>query len=196
MLTPFVAYLAAERLGVSGVLAVVVAGLHLGWRLPELLSFQTRLRGGPVWEMVEFLLTGFVFILIGLQLPEVLGVLSGKSIPVHQLIWYALLISLAVILIRILLGSPRNVSAPPAFQETSQPRSLSTLAARHHPGLDRHARSGLARSGHGASAHDADRRALSGPRSDSLPHLHCDSGHARRAGIEPAASHPLARRGR
>src|SRR5207247_3344601 len=70
LLTPFVAYLAAERLGVSGVLAVVTAGLYLGWRLPELLTFKTRLQGGPVWGMVEFLLTSFVFILIRLQLPE------------------------------------------------------------------------------------------------------------------------------
>src|SRR6266545_1812070 len=79
LLTPYAAYLSAEQLGVSGVLAVVTAGLYLGWRLPELLSFQTRLRGGPVWEMVEFLLTGFAFILLGLQLPEVLSGLSGYS---------------------------------------------------------------------------------------------------------------------
>ncbi len=51
LLTPFAAYLSAERLGVSGVLAVVTAGLHLGRRMPELLTFKTRLQGGPVWEM-------------------------------------------------------------------------------------------------------------------------------------------------
>jgi CPA1 family monovalent cation:H+ antiporter len=108
LLTPFVAFLGAERLGVSGVLAVVTAGLYLGWRLPEILSFRTRLRGGPVWEMVEFLLTGFVFILIGLQLREVLGALSGNSIPLRRLVWYALLISLAVILIRVLWVFPAS----------------------------------------------------------------------------------------
>src|SRR6266550_2622001 len=106
LLTPFAAYLLAERLEVSGVLAVVTAGLHLGWRLPELLTFKTRLRGGPVWEMVEFLLNGFVFILIGLQLPEVLSALSGDAIPIPRLIWYALLISFAVVLIRILWVFP------------------------------------------------------------------------------------------
>src|SRR6267378_519282 len=90
LLTPFAAYLSAERLGVSGVLAVVTAGLYLGRRMPEILTFQTRLRGGPVWEMVEFLLTGFVFILIGLQLPEVLGGLSRNSISYQRLAWYAL----------------------------------------------------------------------------------------------------------
>jgi CPA1 family monovalent cation:H+ antiporter len=106
LLTPFVAYLSAERLGVSGVLAVVTAGLYLGWRLPELLTFKTRLQGGPVWAMLEFLLNGFVFIIIGLQLPEVLRTLSGNSIPIHRFVWYALLISLAVILIRILWVFP------------------------------------------------------------------------------------------
>ena len=106
LLTPFVAFLAAERLQVSGVLAVVTAGLYLGWRSPEILSSQTRLRGGPVWDMLEFLLNGFVFILIGLQLPEVLHGLSSHAIPVRQLVWYALLISLAVVLIRIIWVFP------------------------------------------------------------------------------------------
>src|SRR5205823_9997095 len=106
LLTPFAAYLPAERLGVSGVLAVVTAGLYLGWRTPEITNFRTRLQGGPVWEMVEFLLTGFVFILIGLQLPEVLRALSKDIIPIPRLIWYALFISIAVIVIRILWVFP------------------------------------------------------------------------------------------
>jgi CPA1 family monovalent cation:H+ antiporter len=105
------------------VLAVVTAGLYLGWRLPEILSPRTRLRGGPVWEMVEFLLTGFVFILIGLQLPEVLGVLSVNSIPLHRLVWSALLISLAVILIRVFW----------VFPATYLPRLLSARLRRRDP---------------------------------------------------------------
>jgi Na+/H+ antiporter len=106
LLTPFVAYLMAEQMNLSGVLAVVTAGLYLGWRMPELLSFKTRLQGGPVWEMVEFLLNGFVFILIGLQLPEVLNALEVQAIPVHRLISYALMISVTVILVRILWVFP------------------------------------------------------------------------------------------
>src|SRR6266700_3203294 len=104
LLTPFAAYLPAEQLGVSGVLAVVTAGLYHGWRIPEITTSRTRLQAGPVWEMVEFLLNGFIFLLIGLQLPEVLRHLSGRSIP--QLVWYAFVISLAVILIRILWVFP------------------------------------------------------------------------------------------
>jgi CPA1 family monovalent cation:H+ antiporter len=55
---------------------------------------------------VEFLLNGFVFILIGLQLPGVLHALSDEAIPVHRLVWYALLISLAVVVIRIVWVFP------------------------------------------------------------------------------------------
>ncbi len=123
LLTPFAAYLSAERLGVSGVLAVVTTGLYLGWRLPEILSSQTRLRGGPVWEMVEYLLTGFVFILIGLQLPEVLGALANHPISIRRLIWYALLIGLTVILVRILW----------VFPATYLPRMLSANLRRRDP---------------------------------------------------------------
>ena len=104
ILTPFAAYLAAERLNVSGVLAVVTAGLYLGWRLPEITSSRTRLQAGPVWEMIVFLLNGFIFILIGLQLPEVLHRLDGRSIS--ELVWYATLISVAVIVVRLLWVFP------------------------------------------------------------------------------------------
>lgn len=167
LLTPFVAYLAAERLGVSGVLSVVTAGLHLGRRLPELLTFTTRLRGGPVWEMVEFLLNGFVFILIGLQLPEVMRGLSGNTISIPRLVWYALLISLAVILIRILWVFPVT-----------------------------YARGSFAGRSFGVARHNPGRLTLSGPRFDFVPHVHRDSGHARRTRPEPASAHPLAWRQR
>src|SRR5439155_5623078 len=100
LLTPFAAYLPAEQFGFSGVLAVVTAGLYVGWRIPEITTSRSRLQAGPVWRMIEFLLNGFIFLIIGLQLPEVLRDLSGR--PFYQLSWYAVSISLAVILIRML----------------------------------------------------------------------------------------------
>jgi Na+/H+ antiporter len=106
LLTPFAAYLTADRLGVSGVLAVVTAGLYLGRRLPEITDFQTRLDARPVWDMVEFVLNGFVFILIGLQLPTVRQAATGNNLPNSQLILYALAISVAVIVVRILWVFP------------------------------------------------------------------------------------------
>jgi monovalent cation/hydrogen antiporter len=99
LLTPFAAYLPAERLGVSGVLAAVVSGLWLGWWAPRIMESDTRLRGRAVWEMVVFVLNGLVFILIGLQLPTILIALSDR--PLVLLIGLGLLISLAVIMVRL-----------------------------------------------------------------------------------------------
>jgi monovalent cation/hydrogen antiporter len=99
LLTPFVAYIPAERLHVSGVLAVVASGLFLGWRAPQILSSRTRLNAYVFWEMMVFLLNGLVFVLIGLQLPRILHTLSGHSLK--QLVWHGVLISSTAIVVRI-----------------------------------------------------------------------------------------------
>src|SRR5207244_7407666 len=78
LLTPFVAYLPAERLHVSGVLATVAAGIFLGWHSPLIVTARYRLQAFAFWEMVMFLLNGFIFIVIGLQLPGILRALSGE----------------------------------------------------------------------------------------------------------------------
>jgi len=99
LLTPFATYLAAEELGCSGVLAVVICGVYAGWRSPEIISSRTRLQVRPVWGLVNFILNGLIFILIGLQLPEVLQSLSGHSWG--QMIGYASVILIPVILVRL-----------------------------------------------------------------------------------------------
>ena len=70
--TPFIAYLVGEELHVSGVLAVVVAGLVIGHDTSRSVSGASRLQTSAVWRLVDFLLEGFVFLLIGQQLPEVI----------------------------------------------------------------------------------------------------------------------------
>jgi CPA1 family monovalent cation:H+ antiporter len=70
--TPFVAYLIGERLHVSGVLAVVVAGLIVGHDTPRSGTGAGRLQTSAVWRLVDFLLEGLVFLLIGQQLPTVI----------------------------------------------------------------------------------------------------------------------------
>jgi CPA1 family monovalent cation:H+ antiporter len=77
--TPFVAYLLGESLHVSGVLAVVVAGLIIGHNNPSWASGASRLQTVAVWRLVDFLLEGFVFLLIGQQLPHVLAGLNEYS---------------------------------------------------------------------------------------------------------------------
>jgi Na+/H+ antiporter len=74
--TPFAAYLLGERLHVSGVLAVVVAGLFIGHDAPKMVTGASRLQSGAVWRLVDFLLEGVVFLLIGQQMPAVVAALS------------------------------------------------------------------------------------------------------------------------
>jgi monovalent cation/hydrogen antiporter len=100
LLTPFLSYLAAEQVHTSGILAVVSTGLMISWRSPEIFSYQTRMRTRVVWDTLIFLLNGFIFILIGLQLPGILKQLTNYKMS--SLIGYGLIISLATILIRIL----------------------------------------------------------------------------------------------
>jgi CPA1 family monovalent cation:H+ antiporter len=78
--TPFAAYLLGERIHVSGVLAVVVAGLIVGHHRPRSASGASRLQTSAVWRLVDFLLEGFVFLLIGQQLPEVVRGLAAYDI--------------------------------------------------------------------------------------------------------------------
>jgi len=99
LLTPFLAYLPAEYFHFSGVLATVAAGIYLGWHSPLTTSARTRLQLFGFWEIVSFLLNGFVFISIGLQLREILHELRGVS-QAH-IILDGLLFSAAVVLVRI-----------------------------------------------------------------------------------------------
>ncbi len=77
--TPFVAYTVGEAIHGSGVLAVVIAGLIVGHQNPRLQTGASRLQTAAVWELVNFLLEGFVFLLIGQQLPEVIAGLGRYS---------------------------------------------------------------------------------------------------------------------
>ena len=99
LLTPFVAYLGAESLHASGVLATVAAGIYLGWHSPLTISARTRLQAAAFWEIIAFLLNGFVFIVIGLQLREILNGVAGTAFA--SLVGDAVLICAAVVLVRI-----------------------------------------------------------------------------------------------
>ena len=99
LLIPFAAYLPAEELGVSGVLATVAAGLFVGLRAPRVMRSDTRLLGTSTWKMVIFVVNGLAFLLIGLQLPTVFSDIEGYA--TGQLIWMAAAVSLTVIVIRL-----------------------------------------------------------------------------------------------
>jgi Na+/H+ antiporter len=100
ILTPFISYLLAERIHTSGVLAVVSTGLIISWRAPEIFTYHTRIRNRAVWDTAIFLLNGFIFILIGLQLPAILSDLDQYSKV--ELLGYGLLVSGVTIIVRVL----------------------------------------------------------------------------------------------
>jgi Na+/H+ antiporter len=99
LMTGYVAFIPAAAIEASGVLAVVTAGIYLGWRTPELTSVQTRLSGTAVWEIVTFVLNALLFALVGLQLSSILDALTG--LPAGRLMWYALLTFAAVVVTRL-----------------------------------------------------------------------------------------------
>jgi monovalent cation/hydrogen antiporter len=84
---------------VSAVLAVVTVGIYVGWYTPELTTFQTRLQGDAVWEILTFLLNGLLFGLVGLQLRPILDSLHGRS--TGSLLADGAVVSLAVIVTRL-----------------------------------------------------------------------------------------------
>lgn len=111
--TPFLAYLPAEEIGASGVIAVVVAGLILGHASATVQSSRSRLQTQPVWKLVTFLLEGAVFLLIGLQLPEIIEGLDGYSVG-------RLTLDGLVLLLVVLVSRPLWI-----FPATYLPRKLS-----------------------------------------------------------------------
>lgn len=122
LLTPFAAYLACEALHLSGVLAVVCAGLMVRQRAASLFSAATRLHANSVWECVVFVLTGLTFIFIGLQMRDVVTIIATEE----QLVWN----SLGAILILAVTIAVRLIWVFPAAWI---PRLLSAKLREHDP---------------------------------------------------------------
>src|SRR5262249_19639892 len=100
LLTPFIAYLPAEYLGGTGVLATVAAGLFMGFGNFFLVPAATRLAATPVWASLEFVFDGILFLVAGMQLHRILEPLSRQD---HRLLWeYGVGVTCLVILTRIL----------------------------------------------------------------------------------------------
>jgi monovalent cation/hydrogen antiporter len=95
LLTGYAAFIPADELGLSGVLAAVTAGIYLGWQAPELITPQTRLQSTAVWEILVFILNATLFILIGLQLPVITEGLDAYT--TGELVGYAALVCATVI---------------------------------------------------------------------------------------------------
>jgi len=101
LMTPYISYLLADQfLHVSGVLATVATGLYLGWEAPEFTRADVRLQAQAFWGTIVYLLNGMVFVLIGLQLPDILHSMREHWWPRPLLV--AAAISAVCILVRII----------------------------------------------------------------------------------------------
>jgi CPA1 family monovalent cation:H+ antiporter len=116
LLTPYAAFLPAQWLEASGVIATVAAGLYLGYRGSRIMGADARLTGRAVWETITFLLNGFVFIVMGLEVPLLLRALT-PSMALH-LVAIGVAVTMVLILVRTLwifgtVGLPQRARGRP-----------------------------------------------------------------------------------
>lgn len=101
LLEPYILYWVAEQLHSSGVMAVVVGGLFLANRRFQILNSESRIRGYSFWESFVFILNGLVFFIIGLDLTEVVTGLKNAGISINTGIYYGVIVTGFIILVRI-----------------------------------------------------------------------------------------------
>jgi CPA1 family monovalent cation:H+ antiporter len=95
LLTAYAAFVPANAIGASGILATVTTGIYMGIRAPQILPSRARLEGYFVWDILDFIINAILFVLIGLQLRAVVGGLSGY--PAMTLGGYALAVTGVVV---------------------------------------------------------------------------------------------------
>ncbi|MBV8373046.1 MAG: Na+/H+ antiporter [Candidatus Eremiobacteraeota bacterium] len=103
LLAPFAAYLPADALNVSGVLAAVTSGIILSWRSRLFVDSETRLIGSAVWRVLTYVLNALAFLLIGLQLPAILLELEPH---VRDYVLYGAMVAFAVVVVRLVWVFP------------------------------------------------------------------------------------------
>jgi hypothetical protein len=187
LVTPYLAYLPAETLGASAVLAAVTSGIYLGWHSPRLISAPTRIQAFAVWRVLAFVPNSVLFVLVGLTLRAVIDGIAG--IDAATLAVYAVVVSLTVIvtrlawvfpftyLPRLLFRRVRERDPSPSWREplivgwTGMRGAVSLAAALAIP-------------------LETDAGAVRPARPDHLPDRRGDLRDARAAGAVPALAHP------
>jgi CPA1 family monovalent cation:H+ antiporter len=103
LLLPFAAYVLAERLGASGILSAVAAGMMQSWL--DLLPRQTstRLLNRSVWSLLEFAFNGLIFLLLGLQLPDIIKAVVSHETTLWPTLFYRCLDVIAIFLVLVVL---------------------------------------------------------------------------------------------
>lgn len=102
LIEPYFMYWIAEHLHSSGILAVVAGGLYMSTKRLVFLNSTSRVRGYSVWESFTFILNGIVFLIIGLELPEIVQGIRSQGIPLSTAIGYGILVTVVLIVSRII----------------------------------------------------------------------------------------------
>jgi len=121
LMTPYLAYWVPEHLGGSGVLATVAAGLYVSWNGPKLISAATRLQGIFFWDLIIYLIEGFVFLVTGLQARTLFE--KAHDFPINELLIATAITAAIVIVARFVW----------VFPATYLPRWLIPSLARRDP---------------------------------------------------------------
>jgi len=121
LMTPYLAYWIPEHLGGSGVLAVVATGLYVSWNGPRLIPATTRLQGIFFWDLIIYLIEGFVFLITGLQARTLIE--KAHDFPVTELLVVTATTAAIVIMARFVW----------VFPATYLPRWLVPAVARRDP---------------------------------------------------------------
>ena len=184
LLAPYVAWIAAERLHSSAVLACVAGGLYVRQHFSAEVAPLVRVQARTVWELLIFLLNGVIFILIGLQLGPLRRTLSPSS--AGQVLRWGVIITLTAIVVRLLwmpVGAAWYESTGSTGEEPAASGSFHL-----HRGLDRHARHRVARYRARPPADAGQWRADAVPLGDRAHHFRGHSGHTRDAGTDGGAA--------
>ena len=127
-ITPYIMYIVANEMGVSGVLAVVAGGMYMSLHITSILAASTYNKAVAVWDILGFVLNGLAFMLIGLALPDVLEGIEAEGISLATATNYGLLITGVVVGVRLL-------SSYGAILITQVMKHFITVADRRNPGF-------------------------------------------------------------
>lgn len=124
IIEPYLMYWIAEQVHSSGVLAVVCGGLFMSARRLKFLNSTSRIHAYSVWESLIFILNGVVFLIIGLELPEIIQGLKEDHIPLETAIGYGILVTGILIAARM-ISSYAALVATVIFRPSVQPHASS-----------------------------------------------------------------------
>lgn len=124
LIEPYFMYWVAEQIHCSGVLSVVSGGLFMASRQLTFLNSTSRIRGFSVWESFIFILNGIVFLIIGLELPDIVSGLRTEGIPLQTAIGYGVLVTVVLIVSRM-ISSFAAIVATRIFRPSVAPQTTS-----------------------------------------------------------------------